>query len=44
MKDDIKKCTCLRTDCVERIEVSPEDTEKAKKKGSIFGDPVIIIE
>ena len=24
--------------------LKPEDTEKAKKKGSIFGDPVVIIE
>jgi len=29
---------------IERTELKAEDTEKAKKKGSVFGDPVIIIE
>lgn len=29
---------------IERVEIKPEDAQKAKKKGKVFGDPVIIIE
>lgn len=26
------------------IQMNPEDTTKAKKKGSLFGDPIFIVE
>lgn len=28
----------------ETTQLKPEDVEKAKKKGSIFGDPVVVID
>jgi hypothetical protein len=29
---------------IETQKMTTEDTEKAKKKGSLFGDPIVIIE
>jgi len=42
MKDEIK--ITGENIQIERTEITPVDTEKAKKKGKVFGDPVVIIE